>query len=132
MSEFNSRRFINKSRKKYSCVCCEQEIPIGSSYIRFVGKWEGEFQNWAMCDFCDDYRNEFSPDWSDGITPLWDELQESGQLDSKCKLCDSDDLEYDYSTHKDELEISCNCEDCDYQEIVSLRKYLGMEDKECN
>lgn len=51
MSSFGDTRFP-VARKDYRCEWCGQPIPVGEKHAHFVGKWEGEFQNWRMHSEC--------------------------------------------------------------------------------
>ena len=54
-------------RKEYRCEWCGEKILCGEKHAHFVGKWEGEFQNWRMHDechvasTCEDLQDGFSP-----------------------------------------------------------------------
>lgn len=50
------------SRKDRQCAWCSQQIPAGERHDHFVGKWEGEFQNWRMHAEC---FNVYSEDWGE-------------------------------------------------------------------
>jgi hypothetical protein len=49
---FNEMQTIKKSRKIHECVWCSSEIYIGESHQKFVGIWEGDFQNWRIHHDC--------------------------------------------------------------------------------
>lgn len=40
------------AKKQHRCEWCHEPIVAGERYYRFVGKWEGDFQNWAMHTNC--------------------------------------------------------------------------------
>src|SRR5208282_3933714 len=39
-------------RKEHRCEWCYGPIPKGEKHARFVGKWQGEFQDWRMHNEC--------------------------------------------------------------------------------
>ena len=42
------------ARKEYKCAWCLGPILRGEQHVHFVGKWEGEFQNWRMHNECEE------------------------------------------------------------------------------
>lgn len=40
------------ARKRLRCVMCWTFIPPGEKYVRYKGKYEGEWQNWAAHQEC--------------------------------------------------------------------------------
>lgn len=40
------------ARKDYRCEWCGETIQKGEKHAHFVGKWEGEFQDWRMHAEC--------------------------------------------------------------------------------
>lgn len=67
---------IQVANKDHTCLVCGQLIPSGTSYSRYKGKWEGEWQNWAAHIPCMVmYMRNASPDpvpsdltWKDAVT----------------------------------------------------------------
>lgn len=52
MSDFG--RHMNPIAKKtYRCAHCNEQIEKGEKHYHFVGKWEGDFQNWRMHTECE-------------------------------------------------------------------------------
>lgn len=43
-----------KAAKDHRCEWCGQGILKGEKHAHFVGKWDGEFQNWRMHSECYD------------------------------------------------------------------------------
>ncbi|WP_375104075.1 hypothetical protein ACDZ28_04110 [Paenibacillus sp. RS8] len=50
MSTWNKLTRVNKTRKDHKCAATGRTIPSGSSCWNYRGEYEGEFQNWHMCD----------------------------------------------------------------------------------
>jgi len=71
MSEFDNMSYP-VGRKAYRCEWCGQSILTGEKHVHYVGKWDGEFQNWRMHLEC---YNESSKDRDalDGFTPFENE-----------------------------------------------------------
>lgn len=42
------------ARKPHRCLWCNESIAIGERHFKYVGEWEGEFQNWRMHSDCID------------------------------------------------------------------------------
>lgn len=49
---FNEFQEILKPIKPHKCEWCHQPILVGESHLKFVGHWEGEFQNWRIHHEC--------------------------------------------------------------------------------
>lgn len=71
MSDFHNSR-TSVARKSHICSLCGQEIPEGEEYVRWVGKWCGDFYNQhfhlSCCDLVKKYgisfgEEEWSADW---------------------------------------------------------------------
>lgn len=56
------------ARKKHHCEWCPEKIKPGEKYSRFVGMWDGDFQNWAMHKECLDAHRKSEADspYNDG------------------------------------------------------------------
>ena len=52
MSDVTRITHISKSRKDHKCDFCTSTIPVGSSYVRNSGIWEGTGFTQAICDPC--------------------------------------------------------------------------------
>ena len=68
-------------RKEHRCEWCYGPIPKGEKHARFVGKWQGEFQNWRMHNECldasEDIRNDgFEPGSGDAPARIWKIINE--------------------------------------------------------
>jgi len=51
MSEFNATS-TPVARKQYRCEWCLGPIPKGEKHKHYVGKFDGDFQNWRMHNEC--------------------------------------------------------------------------------
>jgi hypothetical protein len=66
MSDFGEMKTVT-GIKDYRCEWCGETIPTGERHDHYVGKWEGEFQNWRMHVEC--YEATLSDDLQDGFSP---------------------------------------------------------------
>ncbi len=55
---YNSK--IVKARKPHQCYECEKEIPVGQSYERVVGKWDGDISTFEFCLICSEIAEALS------------------------------------------------------------------------
>ena len=56
------------ARKPHHCHWCGERILVGERHPQFVGKWEGDFQNWRMHAECYDHAMA-NDELSDGFSP---------------------------------------------------------------
>ncbi len=68
MSDFGAYTYP-VARKKHRCEWCGQPIPPHEKYVRYVGMWESEFQNWAMHQECHDAAS-MNDELADGFSPF--------------------------------------------------------------
>lgn len=59
MLDFYNEAHIKVSRKPHKCHICTCEIPVGSSYFRESGKFDGEFFDRCTCKPCDKIRSDY-------------------------------------------------------------------------
>ena len=70
MSDFGEYSWP-KGRKEYRCEWCGEKILKDEIHAHFVGKWEGEFQDWRVHRECE--KDMHSIDLQDGFTPYGNE-----------------------------------------------------------
>lgn len=51
-----------KARKVHRCYECQREICPGSRYYRISGKWDGEFDTFSICRWCESVRDLWGQD----------------------------------------------------------------------
>lgn len=119
MSFWDSKK-IKKTRKPHRCEYCGAEIPVGSSCDNEVGTFEGDFNNYYLCNRClvfmDLYRDASNGDELGGID---DEIFDCGILD--CPKCGS--YRHMNTEWADDMQsIDLTCSDCgeDYTVDISL------------
>ena len=110
MSFWNSRN-INKTRKEHMCIFCLSKIPIGSSCSHQSGMWEGEFNDYRLCNRCLKFIDEYKLDLSDGFSAgdFHEYIHEFDVLN--CPNCGRDnhrDCEWSENSYKAEIE----CDNC--------------------
>ena len=54
MSTFGGGMRLVKTRKPHRCETCDRTIPTGTKAYYQGGMYEGNWQNWHMCQFCHD------------------------------------------------------------------------------
>ena len=70
MSDFGTNT-LRVSRKDRRCEWCGEGIPAEEKHQHYVGKFEGEFQDWRMHVECwDNYQTNCDPD---GFSPYGQE-----------------------------------------------------------
>lgn len=77
---------LPKARKEHKCDLCRRTIPMGTKYVRFSGKFNGDYFDYKYHTECDTIINEYcttsgETEWNDWVIFNW--LQ--------CVLCDNCD-----------------------------------------
>ena len=120
MSDFGSYKHV-KTRKPHKCIYCGRVIPVGLKARIFKGMWEGNWQNWYACGFCEKNVEPEYAETSEGINGdefsewFWDsEHFHCNKCENKhgrhCNNWDWIDL-----TH-----IKVSCGDCENERIVEI------------
>lgn len=111
MSDFGNYKLV-KTKKEHSCMYCGRTIPKGIKAFNYRGLFEGDWQNWYACQFCD---REVVPTYGDEYIS-GDEFT-NWFLDSdyyKCPQCEN----RDYRHHNNwewisPTKIKVECGNCD-------------------
>lgn len=79
-------RFSNtttpKARKEHQCCECREVIPIGATYEKTVGNWDGNFETYLTCLSCVEIRNHFAcSGWI--FEHVWEDIEENFFPDMK-------------------------------------------------
>lgn len=64
-----------KARLRHQCVHCRETIAVGENHGKYVGVWDGVFQNWRFHLDCEEALNDCQDE--DGI--LCDEFHARGK-----------------------------------------------------
>ena len=100
MSYFGTEKIVT-TRKEHYCVSCNRKIPKGKKTYHVNGMWEGDWQNWYMCLFCDE--NELC-DPNEAITGCeFDEWVHS----LNCPNCNTCNNSWEWTDNDESIEISC-------------------------
>lgn len=75
MSDFDETTYP-VAAKEHRCEWCGQMILQGEKHAHFVGKWDGEFQNWRMHLVCNADADE-NGEIQDGFMPYEHERPKS-------------------------------------------------------
>lgn len=118
MSFWNSRH-VKKTQKTHKCAYCGSKIPVGSSCFHETGTYDGDFNDYRLCERCgrliNNYRNEFCSE--NEIGEFTEDLVNTDILD--CPNCHKARFsEYDFS--EDSLSIEIECDNCDHTYTVDL------------
>lgn len=74
---FYHTTIVKSSRKPFKCSECREQLPIGTSYEKVVGKWDDEISIFRTCPLCQEIRSYFSCDGTWTLTSVWEELREN-------------------------------------------------------
>jgi len=111
MIEFWTSAIVKKSRKKYRCEHCSNDIEIGFSYSRESGKYEGDMQDYALCLRCRKLLDGNNPIWDnddDELGNFHEKLMNSRFVD--CPQCGKQTVsEFEYSEDGMSIKIECEC-----------------------
>lgn len=130
MSEFWTNKIIKKSRKKHICAYCDVIIPVGSSYSRESGNYEGNMQDYALCLRCRKLLESNTPTWNsdDGeLGNFHENFMESTFI--KCPNCGSSFVG-DVSYSLDKMRVTIVCDHCDeiYRVDLSAENLLMISE----
>lgn len=113
MSSFGCEGKTVRTIKPHQCAVCSRIIPKGGFAFHVHGMWQGDWQNWYCCPFCE---NEILPDKFDepiGEQDFTDFVYEMDE--ATCPICKSNygDIDYDIADDSDTIHFTCN--DCGHE-----------------
>lgn len=108
MSFWRSKQ-IKEARKPHECAYCGRTIRVGERYSRETGTYEGEFDDYCLCDRCSWFVRE-TKIHEDELGCLTDDL--FGCDIVRCPSCGSSNCRY-YGLTKDKMFMYCECKECD-------------------
>ncbi len=112
MSKFYDFTHIKKTRTRHWCAMCNRLIPEKHKAHYYVGEFEGDFQDWYLCDFC--YSNVLGT-LEDGeyldIEYFWKYFRENLL---RCPVCGKSDEYEDKIRLPDNMAeiVNCTCSHC--------------------
>jgi DNA-directed RNA polymerase subunit RPC12/RpoP len=116
MSFWKSQYHI--ARKEHVCEYCNKKILVGEKYSRESGMYEGEFNDYCLCDRCRNiisYVKSESGDYELGT--LFDDLNNSDFF--ACPVCHSIGP-HEYSFPDNKMSIDIECDMCNHKFTVNL------------
>jgi hypothetical protein len=120
-------RHIKKSRKPHTCVYCGRKTEPGEPCFQNVGKWQGEFQDWYLCDTCHTIYTELDLDWSEGISYLDEDMTAAVyDTDTVCPKCRNREFDIEISTKTPGIGFECDI--CGNIWTDDLYKVLGIKE----
>ena len=116
MSFWESKK-IKKTRKLHRCEYCGAWIPIGSSCNNEVGTYEGDFNNYYLCERCMTFMDIYVDKSEYELGEFSEEVYNSNLLN--CPKCKSDNhREHKWSDNMQN--IGLQCDDCCHIWVVDL------------
>lgn len=122
---FWSSKHIKRTQKRHRCEYCGVGIEVGSSCYNEVGTYEGDFNNYYMCERCKAARPEMSSE--EELGRFEDDLLGSNII--VCPSCGDYNLrEYVFSA--DMMHLDCECDACGTKwaeelGVENIRKMIG-------
>jgi len=119
MGNFGKYKYV-KTRKPHSCIYCGRKLPAGSRMRNYHGLWEGNWQNWYCCGFCE---KNVEPEYAEPGECISGDEFSSWFYDSDhvvCKKCSGNRRYYSEWDWVDLTHIKITCGDCYYEWIVEI------------
>ena len=119
MGNFGDYKYV-KTKKVHACIYCGRKIPAGNKMRNYHGLWEGDWQNWYACGFCEKY---VEPEYTEhGECISGDEFND-WFYDSDhmiCKKCFGNRRYYAEWDWIDLTHIKITCGDCGHEWVVEI------------
>jgi len=116
MSFWESKK-IKKTRKLHRCAYCSGIIPIGSKCNNEVGTYEGDFDNYYLCERCLVFMDLYSDKSEIELGNLDDDLANTDLMECpKCKGYNHS--KYDYNDDGQSIELECD--ECGHEWVLDL------------
>lgn len=116
MSDFGNYSQI-KIRKDHKCVYCERTIPKGTSCFNYRGLWQGDWQNWYSCEFCEIHVDPISNEPISGDEFInW--LTSSSHF--KCPNCEKHTSNHNFKWSKNCTAVDVQCTQCQFEWVVEI------------
>jgi len=116
MSFWESKK-VKKTRKLHRCEYCGAMIPIGSSCNNETGTYDGDFNNYYLCNRCLTFMDLYRDKSDEELGEFTEELMNTDLLD--CPGCKSSNhREYDFQDNMQNVKLECD--DCNHKWTVDL------------
>lgn len=117
---------IKKTRKEHHCEYCHVFLPIGSSCSNEFGLWDGEINNYYLCDRCSQLVHVGEPWLSDEgeLGNLFDVLFDIGDS-TDCPICGRMTSLEDVDDDKMSCVVYCDDCDCSFNFDLSAENLLS-------
>lgn len=99
-----------KARKPHRCIYCERTISPGEKYCHIWGEWNGDLQNYNLCERCEEFIHTYKEPGE--FSTLYEELI-CGETFT-CPQCGGYRLRYE-SFSDDMMKCFCECDDCGHK-----------------
>ena len=116
MSDFGNYKLV-KTKKPHRCVTCNRIIPVGNKMYNYNGMYEGDWQNWYMCQPCETLDVSDGNDYLDGDD--FSEWLREYFKQSECPKCHGvdeygyhDNYHSDWDWSEDLKTVEFTCEVC--------------------
>jgi len=120
MSDFGDYKHV-KTRKPHHCVYCGRTIPAGTNARNYHGLWQGDWQNWYTCGFCEKFVEPQYGEPGEGISgdEFSEWLRDSDHF--RCKKCENSHYRH-HNGHNwiDLTHIEMACGDCGNEWITEI------------
>ena len=127
MSDFGNYKWV-KTRKEHSCVYCGRTIPKGTKARNYSGMWDGYWQNWYCCGFCEKY---IEPEYAESGEVISGEEFHEWLNDSdhgSCPKCKENKYS-EWEWEDDNVSIRYTCPTCDNEWVVAIPFEVEVEDE---
>ena len=130
MSDFFETRHYAKTRKNHVCEYCDRLIPAGEPRYAISGKYEGDFQNYSLCPWCEQHIAQIENDNGSSY-----EFQRGGLYErvhdmmygEKCPDCGDEDYEICLHTERGAARLTCRAGGCRREWELNLTTILDLE-----
>jgi hypothetical protein len=128
MSFWNSK-IVKKTKKKHKCQYCGRIIQIGESCSNEVGTYEGDFNNYYVCNRCCNAIDELHIEFDGELGDFYECIYDYTDL-CRCPACGSrKNREREWSD--DSMSCTFECDNCDeiWTKDFSFKKEEKIEQR---
>ena len=114
MGFWNSSK--HEARKEHKCQYCQKKILIGETYHRETGTYDGEFNDYCLCERCRWFLTNIDNEGGE-LGYFFDSIFEFDIIN--CPSCNSINIR-DYKMSDDIQRMKCVCGECDTEWVSDL------------